>query len=455
MPPSSASPIRRGLVASTIEGSFAQAFISWTSGVFVVKYATKLGVDDVMLAVITAIPVLAAGIQIGTAWIYERAGERRGVITTWTLLLARVLWFLPAALAIGGLGDGHDVAIFVAVVTASSLLSTAGVHGWQSWMSDLVPGAVRGRYFGLRGAVCAFVALVVAWGGGRALDVLEARRSGLGYAVIYGAAAVAGIGAYLAMRVQHHPSPRSEGRHVPFGVLWREIWARPEFRRVFAFFTAWNLGLGIAMPFWAKYMDTGLGLASDAIAIQSALGAVVGIALSRMWGRLIDKAGSRPVLLVNAICAACIPFLWLLASPTSLWPVWVDCIVVGVFWTGFNLTALSVPLSLAPARGGAIFLGVLAALQGVAMGVAALAGGFVSRAIGPGPHAVLGMSLHGYQVMFLASGVLRLAAVPLAFRLPEPGARSLVHLVNLFGYAVRQRLNLGWMVVSAPWRREK
>jgi hypothetical protein len=51
--------------------------------------------------------------------------------------------------------------------------------------------------------------------------------------------------------------------------------------------------------------------------------------------------------------------------------------------------------------------------------------------------------------------VLRLAAVPLAFRLPEPKAKSLVFLVSLLGTAVRQRLNLGWTVVSAPWRRDR
>jgi len=447
------SPTRRGLVASTWEGSFAQAFISWTSGVFIVKFATKLGVDDVMLSVVASIPVLAAAAQVVTAWVYERAGDGRRRITIGSLLAARVLWLVPAALALGWLGERDHVAIFVAVVTLSSLLTTTGVHGWQSWMSDLVPGPVRGRYFGVRGAVCAIVALVVGYGGGRALDVLEARRSGAGFAAVYGAAAVAGVLAFVAMRAQTHPPVRGEGRHVPFALLWREIWGRPDFRRVFVFFTAWNVGLGVAMPFWAKYMDVGLSMSSDAIAVQGALGAVVGIALSAAWGRLIDAVGTRPVLLVNAISIACIPFIWLAASPDRVWPVWVDCVAVGVFWTGFNLTALSVPLSLAPARGGAVFLGVLAALSGVAMGASALAGGFVSRAIGPGPHDVLGMRLHGYQVMFLASGVLRLCAVPLAFRLPEPRARSLRFLVGFVGLAMRQRLSVGWSALTAPWRR--
>ena len=72
---------------------------------------------------------------------------------------------------------------------------------------------------------------------------------------------------------------------------------------------------------WAAHLvhhqsdEYNLSTALRQSALQGALGAVVGIALSRTWGRLIDALGSRPVLLVNAISIAGIPFLWLLATP--------------------------------------------------------------------------------------------------------------------------------------------
>jgi hypothetical protein len=52
-----------------------------------------------------------------------------------------------------------------------------------------------------------------------------------------------------------------------------------------------------------------------------------------------------------------------------------------------------------------------------------------------------------------SSGVLRVVALPLAWRLPDPRAKSLVFLVTLVGTSVRQRLNTGWLLLSAPWRR--
>src|SRR5262245_50079931 len=133
------SPVRRGLVAATWEGAFAQAFITLTSGVFVVKFALRLGASDALLGVLAALPFLAQTLQVGTAWWFERGEEGRRDFTARTLLAARLLWLVPAALAGAGVLGGSTLVVFLAIVLASALLATAGAHGWLSWMSDLVP----------------------------------------------------------------------------------------------------------------------------------------------------------------------------------------------------------------------------------------------------------------------------------------------------------------------------
>jgi hypothetical protein len=447
------SDVRRGLVASTWEGAFAQAFVTLTSGIFLVKFTGRLGGGDVVLGLIAAIPFLAFSVQFATAWVFERAGEERRAITALTLLASRLLWLVPAVVALGWTPKDADLVLYFAVIGGSAVLATIGAHGWYGWMMDLVPAPVRGRYFGRRAAVAAVVAVAVGYAGGHALDALEAVRRGAGFAAVYGAAALAGLLAWAAMRRQYHPPPRGGAADVPLRTLWREVWAKPEHRRIFTAFAAWNAAIGIAVPFWAKYMSRHLGMSTADIVMQGTLGSVVGSALGPAWGRVIDRVGTRPVLLANAVCIAAIPFLWLFARPGFLVPVWVDAFAVGVFWTGFNLTALNIPIAAAPKRGGFVFLGVFTALNGVAMGFACVVAGFVAQAMGPGPHAVLGLSLSGYQCIFLASGVLRCAALPLAWKLPDPKARSVVFLVSVMGTAVRQRLNTGWLLLSAPWRR--
>lgn len=447
------SDVRRGLVASTWEGGFAQAFMALSGGVFLVDFARRAGASAATLGVLAALPFLAQAIQLFTASLYERRGDARATITRRSLLAARLLWLVPAALALLVAPSGGVLVAYLGVVLGSALLSTTGAHGWTSWMIDLVPRRVRGRYFGYRAAVCTAVAVVAGVGGGWLLDALEARRGGLGFAAVFTLAALAGVAAWLAFLRQHHPLPRREPVPPPLRALWREVVSKPENRRIFAFFGAWNVALGVAVPFWNDYMRTELRMAAWEIGLQNNLGAVVGIALAPAWGRLIDRAGLRPVLLLNAVGIALIPFLWLFTAPDRLLMVWVDAVLVGVVWTGFNLTALNVPLSAAPARGGAVFLGAFAAATGLGMGVASLLGGAVAGAIGPGPHEVLGRPLAMHQVLFLLTGVLRLLALPLALRLPDPRGKRVVFLFQVMGYAVRHRLNISRQMLTAPWRR--
>ena len=63
------------------------------------------------------------------------------------------------------------------------------------------------------------------------------------------------------------------------------------------------------------------------------------------------------------------------------------------------------------------------------------------------------MSLAVHQVLFLASGVLRFAAFPLALRLPSGGSKRMIFLFQVMGYAVRHRLNLSRQMLTAPWRK--
>src|SRR5262245_49207561 len=127
------SDIRRGLVASTWEGAFATAFITWTSGVFIIDFARKLGAGDRGLGLLAALPFFAQALQIGTAWMFERSLARRQGFTGITLVVGRVVWLLPAALAFAWLPQEAGLGLFLAVVAGSALLLTAGAHGWQSW----------------------------------------------------------------------------------------------------------------------------------------------------------------------------------------------------------------------------------------------------------------------------------------------------------------------------------
>src|SRR6188508_1407167 len=103
--PRTPSKIRSGLVAATWEGAFAQAFVTWTSGIFLVKFALRLGASDATLGLLAALPFLAQTVQVATAALLERGHQRRRAFTANTLLAARLLWLVPAGAALLSVHD--------------------------------------------------------------------------------------------------------------------------------------------------------------------------------------------------------------------------------------------------------------------------------------------------------------------------------------------------------------
>jgi MFS family permease len=166
-------------------------------------------------------------------------------------------------------------------------------------------------------------------------------------------------------------------------------------------------------------MDAGLGMPTEEIALQGTLGSVVGVFLARPWGRLVDRVGLKRVFVWNVVAISGIPLLWVFPTRTFLLPVWADAVAVGVFWTGFNLALLTSALAFAPREGSAVFLGVYAAVFGVALGAACLVGGAVASALTDTIPA-FGSSYSKYQVLFLASAALRAGAIPFVLRIPDP-----------------------------------
>jgi MFS family permease len=69
-----------------------------------------------------------------------------------------------------------------------------------------------------------------------------------------------------------------------------------------------------------------------------------------LWGRAIDRAGPRAVLLLCSLGLAASPAMWLLAAEGRLWPIALDAVAGGIFAAGHGLAMFALPLAVAPTR---------------------------------------------------------------------------------------------------------
>src|SRR5207249_7658409 len=108
---------------------------------------------------------------------------------------------------------------------------------------------------------------------------------------------------------------------------------------------------GLIALFDDVHMLKNLGFGFALVAAQGATVAGMRFFAAPVWGRIVDRAGARPVMVATALGLSVTPLLWLLATPARWWPVALDALVAGTLWSGFNLAMFSLQLALAPPLG--------------------------------------------------------------------------------------------------------
>jgi len=419
------SRLRRSLRASTAEGFGAELVNACAGPTILAGWALHLGATPLDVGVLCALPQLAQLVQLPSAWVTALLGRRRVAIAA--VGLSRQALLPLALLPLFHLSPASGRALLLWVAAAAAVLGVLGNNAWTAWMGELVPEALRGRYFGRRTALCTFGGTIAGVGVARLLDLLSSRgRAELVLSLLAGLACAIGLLTTLFMSRQHEPAS-APGPGPTLAAALRPL-RDGDARSLLAFQLAWNASVAVGGGFFTFHLLHNLRVGFTLAAIQAAGGALVRILAAPLWGRALDRFGARPVLAACSFAAAVQPLIWLTTSPTFVWPIAVDALVGGVAWSGHGLASFALPLSVAPRRDRPFYLATFAMAGGAAYALATWAGGTVAAAL-PRPLATLGVGGgHGLEVLFAVSALGRFASAFLALRIAEEGAGTLTEL---------------------------
>jgi MFS family permease len=404
----------------------AELVTATAGGAVLTAWALHLGAGAPLIALLGALPFLAQLAQFPSAYLTDRFGPKR--VAVLAVGLSRQA-LLPLA-ALSSLGVGHETArtVLLWVGAAHAALGVVGNNAWTAWMGELVPSALRGRYFGRRTAMCTLANAVGALGAGLVLDAARGRGlEGEALSMLALVACLAGAGSTLLMRRQQAPE------HTPSAPELRTAlapFADPGAKRLLAYVVPWNLAIGVSASFFAVHMVRNLGMGFSLVALHAIAAATVRMLTAPLWGRLIDRAGARPVLVGTSFLLPVVPALWLLPTPEQLWPVWLDALLAGTLWSGHNLASFHLPLTLAPRAGRPFFLAAFQGASGLAFATSAAAGGLLVQAL-PSEFHLGGFAWTGVHALFLLSSLGRLVASFRALHISEPGSSSVRELLGV------------------------
>lgn len=419
-------------------------------------FAIHLQASATQMGALTAVPQLfGAWVQLLSIWIGARLPRKHLVVAVaafQAVVVAAVGW-----IAVAHLHEG--AAWLIALASLYSVALNLIQPHWRAWMGSIVPPRRRGAFFAVRTRLTMVSSLLIFIAGGGMLTLCA--RSGntaLGFALLFGFAALGRACSSVLLWQMHDPEPVSEDQsHRVLRTSLAQMASalrEPGFRH-YTFFLSGMMGVvAISAPFFAVHMLSGLGFTYLQYSVNAAASIVTQFLLLGFWGRFSDRHGNRVVILLTGCTLPCLPLLWLV-SPDFYYLLLVQ-IVSGAAWSGFTLSTANFLYDLRPHRTGfAAYAAAQASITAAVVFVGGLAGGFLAASA---PHLVelmpqwLAPSSPLFLV-FVTSAVLRVLVIAWFIpRAKEPQVRrrpeglKLIYRISKFN--ALSGVSLDWLTVT-------
>lgn len=346
----------------------------FATGSVLTAWALLLGTDPGTVAVLqglaTAAQILHGPAGFLTAWI----GRKR--VAVWALMSARLVWAPMALYPLLGLDSTTATHLLIGVAALSAIFQVLGDNAWRSWMGDLVPARLRGRFYGARTTSVTTGAALASLASATLLE------SGLPRAITLSAIAAllclcglvsAGLLALLGESARNEERPQL-GAYL-------EALRDPRARSLIAYQFAWGAAVAPGAAFFSLHVLGSLGASFFVLAGHAMLIAIVRLFTAPIWGRIVDRWSGQPVLVLCSLGISIMPLLWMITTPGRLWPLAIDAVLSGAMWGGHGVASFDLSLGIAKAHRRSYDLALFAMASGLGFLLSVLLSGWASQAL--------------------------------------------------------------------------
>jgi len=394
---------RRGLWFSFLDGILGMCMVGLVE-TNTAPALLSLSDSKLLMALLASLPLLLSALtQLATPVISAYIHSRKGFViaTVWSQT------FFLTLIALSGYYQ-RWLAPVMLVVFFSIYATSGGMGGsvWTSWMADMVPHDIRGRFFAWRNRYFSIFQVTA----GIASGYLMQHYGGphppwFGYLVLYLVAALARFFSGLALWKQYEP-PLSFAP-TPRDFSYTEFLSKTptsNFARFTIFVALVHGTTAIAGPFFNVYFLTELHIPHATFAMIVNANLIGTLLFLPFWGKVADHYGNWFVTRVTAFGIAAIPLPYLFAA-TPTW-LWILNFVAGALWCGFGLATFNYLLEAVTPQRRVRCAAYMASTVGFTVFFFGLSGGWLARVLPPLP-----LWQSGYQTLFAVSSLLRFTAV--------------------------------------------
>lgn len=432
------SDVDHGLRMLLIDGLLGQTMIVLAGGAFLVAFALLLGASNRVIGFVAAIGPMAQVLQLPAVFLVDKVRARKLLVVI-ACILSR-LCLVAVALVPFFFPPGVRLTAFFGFLFLFFAIGAVSGCAFNSWVRDLVPDAMMGKYFARRMALSIGTGAVLSLAAAVGVDFFQGRlpEEFHVYMILFGIAAAFGfVDVYFLGRI---PEPRMAlGDQKGILSMLIEPFRNERFRQLLFFLGSWHFAVMFAAPFFTVYLLRRLGLSMTWVIGLAVLSQLVNVAFLGIWGKLSDRFGNKSILLVAGpaflISIALWPFTTLPEKHMFTVPLLILIhSLAGMSTAGVVLSAGTIALKAAPKGAATAYLATNALVAGTASTLAPILAGFagdwfatrrlsldLTWATGDSEFVLPAIHLQGLDFLFICSFVLGLYAVHRLLTVKEQG----------------------------------
>ncbi|MBI3839002.1 MAG: MFS transporter [Planctomycetia bacterium] len=414
---------RRALELGHVNGTLWAVGNGLTTGPLVSYLGQDLHATGFALGLLFAAPTLAGLLRLVAPVVIHRAGTAKRACLSLFLTSYLLILGLPA-IAAPGPGVNPRVALYalVGLLFFHQFLEYLATVALWSWWADLVPQAIRGRYFARRQVWQLGFSIPMLLASGYFADYWRTQyaddpdRLLLAYAMPTALGAVLLLASILPLALM--PTTRQFAR-PQMQLMWSMIaapFADRRFWRLLIFRAWFSLSNGISQVVQGVYPKQVLGFGVGELSVMKTVTQCGQFGASGSVGRFSDRYGNRPALVLAQACVSLGLVFFIAASDSSTKWLLVGAWVLFAAYVAHNICLPNLILKLAPGVEKSSYVASYEALGSVCNAGATILGGLAFdwlKASSPDQAAepyrsclivlCLGLAMRGFGVVLLAA----------------------------------------------------
>lgn len=419
--------LRKSLNYIVLGITFGTIFFNITMGPALTGFARALGAGEFVYGILMALPVVGGLLQLYASHILEKTRKRKKMFLIFGVI-QRMLWIpvglVPYILPVStGMLRIWSTIVFITLASCSGAFINVSFY---SWIGDMIPLNIRGRYFSLRSRIATIAGLLSGLIVAKLLDMLPGFP---GYTTVFIIAALVGTLDILSfLRVADVPMKVNENKESTVRFIKKAL-KNKFFVRFVLFWTAWGFGVNFVSAFLNMYALDKLHMSFTEITLTGQIVCnVTTIFFITKWGKFVDKYGSKPTLYITCTLTALLLLLWLLATPENYIPVLIFNLIGGMIWCGTDITNQNMLITNTPDENRSMYVAIYFAITTIfGNALAYIMGGYFLEHIDTISENLVffGRHFNNYELLIITGALLRLTSVLLLTVLPDEGSASM------------------------------